>query len=114
MSPAALSLLSLALAANVVLGQVTGTYPATPLASKHFSYPSGIVSFIPWRYKSLHLSVYLQPYKVDTDQGLVRGTQVGYNICNSTTENQSSLCQTSIFNALDGMWPFFLPPTLPS
>lgn len=84
MSPAALStFVSLALAANVVLGQVTGTFPPVPLASKHFSYPSGI------------------PYKVDTDQGLVRGTQVGYNICNSTTENQDSLCQTSIFNALD-------------
>jgi hypothetical protein len=86
MSPVALSLqtfVSLALAANLALGQVTGTFPATPLASKHFSYPSGI------------------PYKVDTDQGLVRGTQVGYNICNSTTENQDSLCQTSIFNGLD-------------
>jgi hypothetical protein len=83
MSPAALSLLSLVLAANMALGQVTGTYPAVPLASKHFSYPSGI------------------PYKVDTDQGLVRGTQAGYNICNSTTENQSSMCQTSIFNSLD-------------
>jgi len=46
MSPAALSLptfVSLALAANVVLGQVTGTYPPVPLASKHFTYPSGIV-----------------------------------------------------------------------
>ncbi|KIM40804.1 hypothetical protein M413DRAFT_50517, partial [Hebeloma cylindrosporum] len=73
----------LALAANLALAQVTGTYPAVPLASKHFSYPSGI------------------PYKVDTDQGLVRGTQLGYNICNSTTENQNSLCQTSIFNSLD-------------
>jgi len=86
MSPATLSLqtfVSLALAANMAFGQVTGTFPAVPLASKHFSYPSGI------------------PYKVDTDQGLVRGTQAGYNICNSTTENQNSMCQTSFFNALD-------------
>jgi len=84
MSPTALStFVSLALAANVALAQVTGTYPATPLASKHFSYPSGI------------------PYKVDTDQGLVRGTQAGYNICNSTTENQQSMCQTAFFNGLD-------------
>ncbi|KDR69389.1 hypothetical protein GALMADRAFT_145439 [Galerina marginata CBS 339.88] len=60
------------------------TYPATPLASKGpFSYPSGI------------------PYKVDTDVGLIRGNQLGYNICNSTTEGQTSLCQTSFLNALD-------------
>ena len=39
---------------------------------------------------------------MDTDVGLVRGTQLGYNICNSTTENQQSLCQTSWLNALDG------------
>lgn len=61
MSPAALSLLSLALAANMALGQVTGTFPAVPLASKHFSYPSGIVSFIPWRIltkASIYQSIY--------------------------------------------------------
>ncbi|KAL5521777.1 hypothetical protein ACEPAF_2525 [Sanghuangporus sanghuang] len=59
------------------------TYPATPLASKHFSYPSEI------------------PYKVDTDTNLVRGIQTGYNICNSTTEGQDSLCQTMFLNHLD-------------
>ncbi|KAG7451468.1 uncharacterized protein BT62DRAFT_916469 [Guyanagaster necrorhizus] len=73
-----------ALSGSSALAQdATGTYPATPLASKHFSYPSGI------------------PYKVDTDTGLIRGTQFGYNLCNSTTENQNSLCQTSFLNALD-------------
>ncbi|KAG6877616.1 hypothetical protein C0993_005620 [Termitomyces sp. T159_Od127] len=59
------------------------TFPPTPLANKHFSYPTGI------------------PYKVDTDQGLIRGFQHGYNICNSTTENQKSLCQTSFLNSID-------------
>ncbi|KAJ7596419.1 hypothetical protein C8J56DRAFT_917382 [Mycena floridula] len=56
------------------------TFPATPLASKHFSYPSGI------------------PYKADPDN-LLRGTQFGYNICNSTTEGPNSLCQTSFLNS---------------
>ncbi|KIM40809.1 hypothetical protein M413DRAFT_446180 [Hebeloma cylindrosporum] len=41
------------------------------------------------------------PYKVDTDVGLVRGDQLGYNICNSTTEGAASLCQTLIINSLD-------------
>lgn len=60
------------------------TYPAVPLVSKGpYAYPSGI------------------PYKVDTDTNLIRGTQIGYNICNSTTENQNSLCQTSFLNSLD-------------
>jgi hypothetical protein len=44
-----------------------------------------------------------QPYKVDTDVGLIRGDQYGYNICNSTTENQESRCQTSYFNSIDGV-----------
>ncbi|KAF9534068.1 hypothetical protein CPB83DRAFT_845045 [Crepidotus variabilis] len=41
------------------------------------------------------------PYKVDTDVGLVRGDQVGYNRCNSSTEGPTSLCQTAIINSLD-------------
>lgn len=45
----------------------------------------------------------LQPYQADTDPNLIRGSQQGYNLCNSTTEGQSSLCQTSFLNALDGM-----------
>ncbi|TDL25751.1 hypothetical protein BD410DRAFT_826357 [Rickenella mellea] len=77
MSRYALSTLLLA-AATTVLAQDT----ATPLASKHFAYPSGI------------------PYQADPDQG-VRGSQFGYNKCNATTENQDSLCQTSFLNALD-------------
>ncbi|KAH9477219.1 hypothetical protein JR316_0011138 [Psilocybe cubensis] len=41
------------------------------------------------------------PYKVDTDVGLIRGDQLGYNICNSTTEGPTSLCQTAYINSLD-------------
>ncbi|EAU82926.1 macrofage activating glycoprotein [Coprinopsis cinerea okayama7 len=41
------------------------------------------------------------PYKVDTSTGLSRGEQLGYNICNSTTEHQDSLCQTMHFNSID-------------
>ena len=84
MSPAALSLLALAASLNYVSAQaVTGTFPPVPLASKHFDYPGQI------------------PYKVDTDQGLIRGFQHGYNLCNSTTEGQQSQCQTSFVNSID-------------
>ncbi|TFK17466.1 hypothetical protein FA15DRAFT_628762 [Coprinopsis marcescibilis] len=70
--------------ASLVTAQApTGTYPPVPLASKTFDYPGGI------------------PYKVDTDEGLIRGVQAGYNICNTTTEGQESMCQTSFFNSLD-------------
>ena len=74
---------ALAVAASVAHAQES-TFPATPLASKHFSYPSGI------------------PYQADTDTNLIRGSQFGYNLCNSTTEGQDSLCQTSFLNHLDG------------
>lgn len=45
-----------------------------PLASKHFTWPD-------------------IPYQVTGDNGGIRGPQFGYNECNSTTENQQSLCQ---------------------
>ncbi|KIP07807.1 hypothetical protein PHLGIDRAFT_19089 [Phlebiopsis gigantea 11061_1 CR5-6] len=69
----------------------TGT---EPLTDKHFSYPTGI------------------PYKVDPNDG-VRGAQSGYNICNSTTEGQSSMCQTAFINAVDD-WCVWAPPTGPT
>ncbi|KJA24771.1 hypothetical protein HYPSUDRAFT_135770 [Hypholoma sublateritium FD-334 SS-4] len=50
------------------------------------------------------------PYKVDTDVGLARGEQLGYNICNSTTEGPESLCQTAIINSLDDFC-IWAPPT---
>jgi hypothetical protein len=37
------------------------------------------------------------PEQVMTEP-IVRGTQVGYNICNSTTQNQQSECQTAFIN----------------
>ncbi|KAH8830277.1 hypothetical protein DL96DRAFT_1813352 [Flagelloscypha sp. PMI_526] len=51
-----------------------------PLASQHYDYPAQI----------------LQP-----NADVIRGQQSGFNICNSTTENQDSLCQTSFLNSLD-------------
>lgn len=75
--------LAVAIGAAVFARAQQSTFPATPLASKHYAYPSEI------------------PYKVDTDTNLVRGQQLGYNICNSTTEGQSSLCQTSFLNHID-------------
>ncbi|KAF8957739.1 hypothetical protein BDZ97DRAFT_86893 [Flammula alnicola] len=50
------------------------------------------------------------PYRVDTDVGLARGEQIGYNMCNSTTEGPTSLCQTLIFNSLDDFC-IWAPPT---
>jgi len=50
-----------------------------------------------------------QPYQVITGQ-FVRGTQVGYNECNSTTQNQQSMCQTIIVNDITGAFP--LKPSL--
>ncbi|KIM23299.1 hypothetical protein M408DRAFT_264232 [Serendipita vermifera MAFF 305830] len=40
------------------------------------------------------------PYQADPNDG-ERGHQSGYNICNSTTENQGSMCQTAIINSVD-------------
>jgi len=54
---------------------------STPLYQKHFEWNA-------------------LPYKVDTDSG-ERGSQYGFNLCNSTTENQKSNCQTAVVNAID-------------
>lgn len=61
-----------------------------PLASKHFTWGA-------------------LPYQADTDNG-ERGTQYGYNLCNSTTAGPNSLCQTAIINSIDDfcLWG---PPT---
>lgn len=79
---------------SVVIGSVaaqsaTGSADI-PLASKTFSYND-------------------LPYQVDTDP-TGRGPQSGYNICNSTTQNQESQCQTAIINSLSDfcLWG---PPT---
>ncbi|KAI0041304.1 hypothetical protein FA95DRAFT_1453946, partial [Auriscalpium vulgare] len=54
----------------------------TPLASLHFNSPADL------------------PYQVEPNP-VLRGSQFGYNICNSTTQNQQSLCQTMYVNHLD-------------
>lgn len=61
-------------ASTLVYAQTTVTTALVPLASKSFAFSD-------------------LPYQVTGDQGGVRGPQFGYNLCNSTTEGQSSLCQ---------------------
>ena len=75
--------LAAALAVSRVLAQDIGQPGFTALYDKHFSYTA-------------------LPYQVDPDPNAVRGPQSGYNICNSTTEGQSSMCQTAFINAIDG------------
>ncbi|KAL4066910.1 hypothetical protein V8B97DRAFT_348878 [Scleroderma yunnanense] len=55
----------------------------TPLTDKHYAYPTGI------------------PYQIDYNTAAIRGPQYGYNICNSTTQNQNSDCQTIMVNGID-------------
>ncbi|KAI0693418.1 hypothetical protein BC835DRAFT_1306759 [Cytidiella melzeri] len=57
------------------------TFPATALDQFHFPTPSDA------------------PYQVyPPSDPFLRGPQSGFNICNSTTENQQSMCQTSYVN----------------
>ena len=65
---------ALALGASSVRAQTSTALE--PLSSKHFTWPD-------------------IPYQVTGDQGGERGPQAGFNLCNSTTENQSSMCQVS-------------------
>jgi len=92
MSRATLStLLTIAAASTVAFAQIDPKDP-TPLVSKQYSYPDGI------------------PYQVDYVPDALRGPQMGYNICNSTTENQQSMCQTSFVNSIDDFC-LWAPPT---
>ena len=61
------------------------TFPATPLISFSFPHPTDAPE---------------QVY--GPERTFVRGPQSGYNRCNSTTENQDSLCQTSFVNDITG------------
>ncbi|KAI5122273.1 hypothetical protein M0805_002354 [Coniferiporia weirii] len=81
-----LSLFAIALAHSANAQDATTT-SLEPLASKIYTWPN-------------------IPYQVTGDQGGERGPQFGYNLCNSTTENQQSLCQTSFLNNLGDfcMW----------
>jgi len=76
--PAARSVLSAVGLAAAVAAQTTSL---VPLTDKKFTYPN-------------------LPYQVSPEQ-ILRGPQFGFNICNSTTENQNSNCQTSFFNSID-------------
>jgi len=71
----------------LVNAQTPPTTALEPLASKHFT-----INDI--------------PYQVTGDQGGIRGPQAGFNLCNSTTENQDSGCQTMFLNDLSDfcMW----------
>ncbi|KAI0028457.1 hypothetical protein K488DRAFT_80676 [Vararia minispora EC-137] len=73
-------------AAVVVAQQSTVTFPATPLNQLVFPHPTDA----PY-----------QIYGPNDPIQYVRGPQTGYNICNSTTEGQSSMCQTMYVNGLD-------------
>jgi hypothetical protein len=84
---------AVAIASSAVYAQSSTTSSITPLASKHFPYDA-------------------IPYQADPDNG-VRGTQFGFNLCNSTTENQKSLCQTAILNSIDDFC-LWAPPTGPT
>lgn len=70
-----LSLFVIAFAGHVRAQSASST-ALEPLASKHFTWPN-------------------IPYQVTGDNGGIRGPQFGFNLCNSTTENQQSLCQVS-------------------
>jgi hypothetical protein len=72
------------------------------------SYVSGqSTSFTPLADKIIPFTAI--PEQVDT-QTTGRGPQTGYNICNSTTENQQSMCQTGFINHIDDFC-LFAPPT---
>jgi hypothetical protein len=65
-------------------------FPATPLVSQIYPHPTDL------------------PYQVYPGHTFQRGPQTGYNICNSTTENQDSFCQTLNVNDLAGLNSDFL------
>ncbi|KZT63549.1 hypothetical protein DAEQUDRAFT_770517 [Daedalea quercina L-15889] len=79
-APVALSIVFAAAAAISGANAQTSTSVA-PLADQTYAY-----SALPYQ---------VEPY------GGERGNQVGYNKCNSTTENQESYCQTLIANGID-------------
>ncbi|VDB88649.1 unnamed protein product [Peniophora sp. CBMAI 1063] len=84
MAPSALSTLVALGSAGAALAQVTLTFPATPLNQLTFAATTDL------------------PYQIYPDSTpYVRGPQSGYNICNSTTETQESMCQTMWVNGLD-------------
>ncbi|KAI0245977.1 hypothetical protein BJV78DRAFT_1381944 [Lactifluus subvellereus] len=88
MARSALSALVAVASFTYVAGQASAvpTFPATPLANLDIPYTA-------------------IPYKVFPGQ-FARGTQFGYNQCNSSTENQQSLCQTGMVNSISDFCVF--------
>ncbi|KAN0083951.1 hypothetical protein V8E55_007455 [Tylopilus felleus] len=79
MSRSALSFfITLAIASRSALAQIDPADP-NPLTAKTYAWPSQIAN------------------PVTT---ALRGPQTGYNICNSTTQNQQSECQTGMFDSI--------------
>ncbi|KAG0149796.1 hypothetical protein CROQUDRAFT_104754 [Cronartium quercuum f. sp. fusiforme G11] len=67
---------------NIVIMLFASVMSETPLISKKFPWPN-------------------LPYKADTGNG-ARGTQTGYNRCNTSTQTQDSQCQTSWLDSIEG------------
>jgi len=84
------SLVFVAAATRLVFAQPDPADP-NPLTEKQYPYGS-------------------QPYQVDPVTSAIRGPQTGYNQCNSTTQNQQSLCQTAVVNSL-GDFCLWAPPS---
>ncbi|GAA5893786.1 hypothetical protein JCM5296_001133 [Sporobolomyces johnsonii] len=74
-------MLSSLLVVSTIAGGALAQSSFVPLAAKRFDYNN-------------------LPYQADNGTG-IRGTQVGYNRCNSTTEGAESMCQTAIINSID-------------
>lgn len=75
--------------ASVANAVTTVNWAPTPLISQIFPKPTDA----PYQ---------VFPYDPNAQVVMERGSQSGFNICNSTTENQDSECQTSYVNGLDG------------
>jgi len=96
-------MLTAVVAATILVSTVAGQSPTVAA-------PSPTSTFI---LASQHYDYNNLPYQVDPYPPAVpdaRGPQFGFNICNSTTQNQQSNCQTSIINAIDDFC-LWAPPT---
>jgi len=95
----ALSALVALASLTLVAGQTTPP-PAATTAGAVPTFPATPLTDIRYQYSQL-------PYKVITET-YVRGTQTGYNQCNSSTQNQQSMCQTLLVNNISDFC-FFAP-----
>ena len=99
-------ILSFVLLASSVAAQSSSDYTTTASAS---------ASTVDWAATPLVSLSYPRPsdapYQVFPYDGhdiYTRGYQTGYNICNSTTEGDQSLCQTMVQNSIMGAPEFIL------